>query len=108
MKKITLLILLGFGFFLNINAQTSLLPKSFETVPQQYVNNSIEITVEKQYLNIPIKNKSAKKKVTFIVDGKAEPENDIEIADSEAVWWTNRSCNCSPFLCSLSFRYSRS
>lgn len=44
-------------------------------------------TVERRYLNLPIKNGATKRVVTLFVDGKAVVRNDIELADDQPDWW---------------------
>jgi fructan beta-fructosidase len=47
-----------------------------------------EFTIQKRYLNIPIKNGSIPKRgVTILVDGKVEVRNTIELADAAPDWW---------------------
>ena len=46
-----------------------------------------EFKVEKRYLNLPIKNGAAKRKVTTFVDGRVEVKNDVELADGAPDWW---------------------
>jgi sucrose-6-phosphate hydrolase SacC (GH32 family) len=46
-----------------------------------------EFRIEKRYLNLPIKNGAAKRKVTFLVDGRVKERNDIELADAGPDWW---------------------
>lgn len=46
-----------------------------------------EFKIEKRYLNLPVKNGGPKRKVTFLVDGRVEVRNDIELADAEPDWW---------------------
>lgn len=43
--------------------------------------------VEKSYLNLPIKNGGPKRRMSVLVDGKAEREFDIELADAAPDWW---------------------
>lgn len=45
------------------------------------------ITAEKRYLLLPIKNGSAMRKMTVEVDGRAEREMAIELADGAPDWW---------------------
>ena len=46
-----------------------------------------EIKVKKHYLNLPIKNGAARRKVTVLIDGRVEVQNDIELADATPDWW---------------------
>ena len=41
----------------------------------------------KRYLNLPIKWGAPKRTVTTLVVGRAEVNNDIELADGEPDWW---------------------
>ncbi len=41
----------------------------------------------RHYLNIPIKNGAAQRKVTLVVDGTAVVANDMELADGPPDWW---------------------
>ena len=44
---------------------------------------SREVTVEKRYLHLPVKNKAAKRRMKFEVDGKMVREFEIELADGK-------------------------
>ncbi len=46
-----------------------------------------EIKLSKHYLNLPIKNGAARRKVTVLIDGRVEVKNDIELADATPDWW---------------------
>ena len=46
-----------------------------------------EFKIEQRYLNIPIKNGAPKRKVTTLVNGHVEVQNDIELADAKPDWW---------------------
>lgn len=46
-----------------------------------------EITVQKRYLNLPVKNGAPMRRVSFIVEGKVVREFDIELADAAPDWW---------------------
>ncbi len=46
-----------------------------------------EFTVEKRYLNLPIKNGAPKRVVSVVEDGRTVVRNDIELADAEPDWW---------------------
>lgn len=43
--------------------------------------------ISKHYLNLPVKNGAPKRRVTVLVDGKAERGFDIELADATPDWW---------------------
>ena len=46
-----------------------------------------EITIDKRYLNLPIKNGAPKRKTTILIDGRVMVTNDIELADGAPDWW---------------------
>jgi fructan beta-fructosidase len=46
-----------------------------------------EFTIQKRYLNFPIKNGTSKRKVTIFVNGHEEVSNDMELADGKPDWW---------------------
>src|SRR5580693_9705126 len=46
-----------------------------------------EFTIQRHYLNFPIKNGAAKRKTRIFVDGREIVQNDIELADGQADWW---------------------
>jgi fructan beta-fructosidase len=46
-----------------------------------------EIRVEKRYLNLPVKNGAAKRRLSVSVDGQTVREFDIELADAQPDWW---------------------
>ncbi|HEV2695118.1 MAG TPA: glycoside hydrolase family 32 protein [Verrucomicrobiae bacterium] len=46
-----------------------------------------DISIEKPYLNFPVKNGASKLQITVTVDGKAAPAFDIELADGKPDWW---------------------
>jgi fructan beta-fructosidase len=46
-----------------------------------------EIAVESHYLNLPVKNGAAKRRVSFAVDGKTVREFEIELAEGDPDWW---------------------
>lgn len=50
-------------------------------------NAKREFTVEKRYLNLPIKNGAPKRVVSTIVEGRVVVRNDIELANGEPDWW---------------------
>lgn len=50
-------------------------------------NAKREFKIADRYLNIPIKNGAAKRKVKFMVEGEADVINEIELADSKPDWW---------------------
>lgn len=47
---------------------------------------SRELTVEKRYLHLPVKNKAPKRRMRFEVDGKMVREFEIELADGKPDW----------------------
>ena len=48
----------------------------------------LPLTVEKHYLNLPVKNGATKRMLKLMVDGKTEREFQIELADAKPDWWT--------------------
>lgn len=48
---------------------------------------SRNISIEKPYLNFPVKNGAPKRWVTVLVDGQSERKFDIELADGQPDWW---------------------
>ena len=46
-----------------------------------------EIVADKRYLLLPVKNRSAMRKMTVAVDGHVKREMAIELADAEPDWW---------------------
>ena len=46
-----------------------------------------DFSITRRYLYLPIKTGAPKRKVTLLVDGRAEVRNDIELADSAPDWW---------------------
>lgn len=55
--------------------------------PVLVANVTRKITIERHYLNLPIKNGAAKRRMSLLVDGKALREFDIELADAAPDWW---------------------
>src|ERR1017187_8448704 len=47
----------------------------------------LPLKVEKQYLNLPVKNGATKRTLKLMVDGKTEREFQIELADAKPDWW---------------------
>ena len=45
------------------------------------------ILLEKEYLNLPIKNGAAKRRMELVVDGKVVRASDVELAPDEPDWW---------------------
>ncbi len=50
-------------------------------------NVTREITLEKPYLNLPIKNGGPKRQMSFVVDGQPPRNFEIELADADPDWW---------------------
>lgn len=46
-----------------------------------------ELVIDKRYLNLPVKNGAAKRRMSLIVDGRTEREFEIELADAEPDFW---------------------
>jgi sucrose-6-phosphate hydrolase SacC (GH32 family) len=55
--------------------------------PRLMANAKREFKIGQRYLNIPIKNGVPTRKVTTLVDGRAEVVNDIGLANGEPDWW---------------------
>ena len=55
--------------------------------PIIHQNVTRNIVIEKPYLNFPVKNGAAKKRVSLLLDGKEQHGFDIELADGEPDWW---------------------
>jgi fructan beta-fructosidase len=55
--------------------------------PVLHENVSRNISIDKPYVNLPVKNGASKKRVTLSVDGKQLDKFDIELADGEPDWW---------------------
>jgi fructan beta-fructosidase len=55
--------------------------------PQLLANVKREFSIQKHYLNLPIKNGAPKRKVTTMVEGRVQVINDIELADANPDWW---------------------
>lgn len=53
----------------------------------QATDGKREIKIEQRYLNLPIKNGTARRKLTIVIDGRVEVANDVELADSAPDWW---------------------
>src|SRR6478736_4206298 len=56
-------------------------------VPILQHNVTRDITIDKSYLNFPIKNGAPIKRVTLLVDGREQHGFDIELADDKPDWW---------------------
>lgn len=48
-----------------------------------------ELVLDKTFLNVPIKNGAARKRMALIVDGRAVREFDIELAPGKPDWWAH-------------------
>jgi len=55
--------------------------------PGILANVTREITLEKPYLNLPVKNGGPKRQMSVLVDGEAPRQFEIELADAEPDWW---------------------
>ena len=65
---------------------------SFEVTASKYER---EIALEKNYLNLPVKNGAPTKRMELIVDGKTVRAFDIELASGKPDWWAH--IDISPF-----------
>jgi len=55
--------------------------------PGLLTNVRRDFTIERRYLNLPIKNGAPKRLVTALVDGAVVVRNEIELAPAEPDWW---------------------
>ena len=55
--------------------------------PGMLANVTREITLEKRYINLPVKNGGPKRVMTVAIEGQAPRHFDIELADGEPDWW---------------------
>ena len=55
--------------------------------PGVLANVTREITLEKSYLNLPIKNGGPKRQMSFLVAGQPARNFEIELADGKPDWW---------------------
>ena len=55
--------------------------------PALLANATRELTLEKQYLNLPVKNGGPKRQMHVLVDGQPPRDFEIELADAEPDWW---------------------
>jgi fructan beta-fructosidase len=46
-----------------------------------------ELVIQKRYLNLPVRNGAAKRRMSFTVEGRTEREFEIELADAEPDFW---------------------
>jgi fructan beta-fructosidase len=51
------------------------------------VDTERQMKAQKRYFQLPIKNGAAKRKLTILIDGRVEVENDVELADDVPDWW---------------------
>ena len=51
------------------------------------IDQTRELTAEKRYLNLPVKNGAAKRLMRVLLEGAVEREFEIELADAEPDWW---------------------
>lgn len=61
--------------------------QSDRRLPAMIADVSRTITVEKRYLNLPVKTGATKRRVSFVVDGQTAREFEIELADAEPEFW---------------------
>jgi fructan beta-fructosidase len=64
-------------------------------LPGWVSNAKRDITIQKRYLNLPVKNGAPKRLVSLDRAGKTERQFEIELADSEPDWWS--FIDVSPF-----------
>jgi len=55
--------------------------------PGLVANASREITIEKRYLNLPVKNGGPKRQMRVLVAGQPSRDFEIELADAQPDWW---------------------
>ena len=55
--------------------------------PALLTNATREVTLEKRYLNLPVKNGAPQRRMRLLVQGQPLREFDIELADAEPDWW---------------------
>ena len=55
--------------------------------PGLLANVTREMTLERRYLNLPIKNGGPKRQMSLLVDGQPPRNFEIELADAEPDWW---------------------
>ena len=51
------------------------------------INPTREITLEKRYLHLPVKNGGPKRQMSILVDGQPPRNFQIELADADPDWW---------------------
>jgi sucrose-6-phosphate hydrolase SacC (GH32 family) len=51
------------------------------------INPTREITLEKRYLHLPVKNDGPKRQMSVLVDGQLPHNFQIELADADPDWW---------------------
>jgi fructan beta-fructosidase len=56
--------------------------------PGLRTNATRSFTIQRRYLNLPIKNGAPKRRVTTLVDDQVQVRNEIELADAEPDWWS--------------------
>lgn len=54
---------------------------------QMLANQAREFTIERHYLNLPVKNGAPKRKLSVLVGGKMVREFTLELADAAPDWW---------------------
>ncbi len=64
--------------------------QSDQKIAPVFSGASREFTIEKQYLNIPIKNGAPLRSIKTLADGKEVMVNPIELADGTPDWWAFR------------------
>jgi fructan beta-fructosidase len=61
--------------------------QSDKRLPLLIANQQRDFVAASRYLHLPVKNGAVKRKVTFLIEGKQEVVNDIELADDNPDWW---------------------
>jgi fructan beta-fructosidase len=61
--------------------------QSDRRLPQDVVNARREIAADGRYLNLPVKHKAPRRRMSILVDGQPVREFEIELADAEPDYW---------------------
>lgn len=72
----------------NVHSEVDQVVESDRRAPGALIQDARrEITVEKRYLNLPIKNGGPKRMVTVSIEGEPPRSFEIELADGRPDWW---------------------